>query len=198
MRNLTNTFFLVLVAGLLQTATAQSSQDASQYTFTSDTQLFIDGTSSLHDWTCEVPGTSGSFATAATESGAPFAIESGKVSVTVDDIECGKRVMNNKLKDALTINDAETIDFVLGSATVTAQDGNAFTLAIAGDLSIAGTTQAVDLTAEGTMQDGTIRFEGSHTMLQTDFGVDPPTALLGRLKTGDEVTVRFVVTATPN
>jgi len=54
------------------------------------------------------------------------------------------------------------------------------------------------LTAEGTMQDGTIRFEGSHTMLQTDFGVDPPTALLGRLKTGDEVTVRFVVTATPN
>lgn len=198
MRLLTNIFFVVLVAALVQAASAQSSQDAPQYSFTSDTQLFIDGTSSLHDWTCDVPGATGGFTTAAAEAGALFAIEAGTVSVKVEDIECGKRIMNNKLEDALTANDAETIDFVLDTATVSAQEGNAFTLDLTGNLTIAGATQAVELTAEGTMQDGTIQFQGSHTMLQTDFGIDPPTALLGRLKTGDEVTVRFVVTATPN
>jgi len=198
MKLLKNTFFLVLVAGLLQTASAQSSQDTSQYSFTSDTQLYIDGTSSLHDWTCDVPGATGGFTTAASEADASFAITGGSVSVRVEDIECHKGTMNKKVKKALTINDAETIDFELGSAIVSAQSGNAFSLDITGNLTIAGTTQAVEMTASGTMQDGKVQFEGSHTMLQTDYGVDPPTALLGRLKTGDEVTVRFVVTATPN
>jgi hypothetical protein len=31
----------------------------------------------------------------------------------------------------------------------------------------------------------------------TDFGIDPPTALLGTLKTRDEVTVYFDVTVSP-
>jgi polyisoprenoid-binding protein YceI len=198
MRHTKNTFLLVLVAGLLQTASAQSSQDVSQYSFTSDTQLFIDGTSSVHDWTCEVPDATGAFTTATSEADAAFAITGGTVSIRVEDIDCGKRIMNNKLEDALTANDAETIDFEVASADVSAQDGNAFTLDVTGNLTIAGSTQAVELTANGTMQNGTIQFEGSHTMLQSDFGIDPPTALLGRLKTGDEVTVRFVVTATPN
>lgn len=198
MRALTSILTIVLVAGLLQPTAAQSSQDTVRYSFTSETQLFIDGTSSLHDWTCDVPSTTGGFTTAVAESSTPFTIENGSLSVRVEDIECGKGTMNKKVKEALTINDAETIDFALTSATVTGQEGSNLTLAIKGDLTIAGTTQAVELTAAGSMTNGMIHIEGSHSLLQTDYGVDPPTALLGRLKTGDEVTVRFVVIAAAN
>ena len=192
MRAITNLVLLLLVTGLLQSATAQS---GGRYTFTSETQLFIDGTSSLHDWTCEVPKSTGSFTTG---DGAPFSIAAGNVSVLVDEIECGKGTMNSKLRDALKINNAKTVAFQLGSATVTGQTGNKFALSLKGNLTIAGTSKPVTLSATGTQQNGLIRFEGKHALKQTDYGVDPPTALLGRLKTGDEVTVRFVVTAKAN
>lgn len=192
MRAITNLVLLLLVSGLLQSATAQS---GGRYTFTSETQLFIDGTSSLHDWTCEVPKSTGSFTTG---DGAPFSIAAGKVSVLVDDIECGKGTMNSKLREALKINNAKTVAFQLGSATVTGQTGNKFSLSLKGNLTIAGTSKPVTLAATGTQQNGLIRFEGKYALKQTDYGVDPPTALLGRLKTGDEVTVRFVVTSKAN
>ena len=60
MRAIAKTFLLLLVAGLQQSASAQS---RACYNFTRETQLFIDGTSCLHDWTCEVPKTTGSFTT---------------------------------------------------------------------------------------------------------------------------------------
>lgn len=192
MRAITNTIFLLLVAGLLQVASAQS---GGRYTFTSETQLFIDGTSSLHDWTCEVEKSTGSFTTG---EGAPFSIAAGTVSVLVDDIECGKGTMNSKLRDALTINNAKSVSFQLGSATVTGQEGGKFGLSLKGNLTIAGTTKPVTLAATGSQHNGMIHFEGKYALKQTDYGVDPPTALLGRLKTGDEVTVRFVVTAKAN
>ena len=199
MRTISRTLLLLLTAGLLQAqdTQAQSSMEGSRYTFTSDTHLFIDGTSSVHDWTCEVEKSTGGFVAMPGE-GTGLTITEGSVTVLVDDIECGKGTMNKKLKAALTINDAESIAFVLSAADVTAQQNGTLELALKGDLTIAGTTKPVELTAAGTQQNDVIRFEGSYSLLQTDFGVDPPTALLGRLKTGDEVTVRFVVNATTN
>jgi polyisoprenoid-binding protein YceI len=192
--------FLLLMSGSLDMTIvmAQASSDTTRYSFTGDTHLFIDGTSSLHDWTCDVPTATGGFTTTATDDGLFFAMEEGMVSINVADIECGKRVMNSKLQEALMGNGAETIDFVMDTAVVTPHGSNAFTMAISGQLTIAGTTRMVDLIAEGSLQNGVIHFEGSRSLLQSDFGVDPPTALLGRLKTGDEVTVRFVATAMSN
>jgi len=195
MRATTTTLILLLAAGLLQPLAAQSTQDASQFLFTADTQVFIDGTSSLHDWTCDVKKTTGSFAATLTEDGSAFSVESGDVAINVEDIECGKGTMNKKLKAALTINDATNISYALESVTTTALGDGAFEMALNGSLTIAGSTKPISMVATGTQADGQIRFEGSTSLLQTDYGVDPPTALLGRLKTGDEVTIRFVVIA---
>ena len=198
MRIISYAILLVLTAGLTRYATAQSSPEPTRYSFTSETQLFIDGTSSLHDWTCDIESSTGGFTTFTADESTLFSIETGFVSINVDDIECGKGTMNKKLKKALTINDAETIDFNLTSANVASDDGSALSYDLSGDLTVAGTTRPIALTATGSTNNGTVHLEGSYSLLQTDFGVDPPTALLGRLKTGDEVTIRFVVTATQN
>lgn len=198
MRAISYAILLVLTAGLTRYAMAQSSPEPTRYSFTSESQLFIDGTSSLHDWTCDIESSTGGFTTLPGNESTPFSIETGFVSIGVDDIECGKGTMNKKLKKALTINDAETIEFALASASVSTDDGTVLAFNLTGDLTIAGTTRSVDLTATGSSSDDTVLLEGSYSLLQTDFGVDPPTALLGRLKTGDEVTIRFVVTATTN
>jgi hypothetical protein len=55
----------------------------------------------------------------------------------------------------------------------------------------------MDATAKYTQNDS-VQLEGFLSLDMTDYGVDPPTAILGTLHTGDKVTVRFVVTAHPD
>jgi polyisoprenoid-binding protein YceI len=42
--------------------------------------------------------------------------------------------------------------------------------------------------------DQSITFNGSKKIKMTDFGISPPTALMGTMTTGDEVEVIFQVT----
>jgi hypothetical protein len=39
--------------------------------------------------------------------------------------------------------------------------------------------------------DGSIAVRGSVPLFMSDFGIEPPTAMLGMLKTADQVTVKF-------
>jgi len=196
MRTISKLFLFVLLAGLANSAWAQADANITKFNFTSETKIFIDGTSSLHDWTCEVTKSVGTYSTGSSASA--LAIESGQLVVNVDDIECGKRTMNKKVNKALTGNDAKSITFKLSSATATDKADQAFDLAIVGTLEIAGVTKPIELTAMGAAT-GTnqVQFEGSVSVVMSEYGVDPPTALLGTLHTGDEVTIRFAVVARP-
>jgi polyisoprenoid-binding protein YceI len=196
MRTTLKLFLFVLLAGFATNAMAQANQNASRYVFASDTQIFIDGTSTIHDWTCDVTKSSGSYAVGASAS--PTDIASGQFVVMVDDIDCGKGQMNKKMKNALTGNDAKSITFKLTSATATEKANQTFGLALAGTLEIAGVTKPIELTATGSKTgNNKVKFEGSVSLVMSEYGIDPPTALLGTLHTGDEVTIRFAVVANP-
>ncbi len=41
------------------------------------------------------------------------------------------------------------------------------------------------------LPDGTVKATGMVPIKMTDYGIKPPTAIFGRLKTGDEVKVNF-------
>ena len=47
------------------------------------------------------------------------------------------------------------------------------------------------------LPDGQFRLTGSLPLLMTDFGIDPPKAMPGTLKTGDRVVVHFDVVVAP-
>lgn len=64
-----------------------------------------------------------------------------------------------------------------------------------GNLNVAGTTKSIDLVVKGELlPNGAILFEGMKALKMTDFNVKPPTALLGVLKTGNEVFISFRIT----
>jgi len=169
----------------------QSPFSADTYTLSETTALFIDGTSSLHDWTCNVERTVGQFE-ASIQPDAGIRIDSGSLRVETADIECGKRTMNRKLRNALEVNGATSISFELTEFNPAGSDGMH---ELTGLLTVAGQSKEITIQATITTENGVTRIEGEHALLQTDFGVDPPTALLGRLKTGDEVVVRFIAVA---
>jgi polyisoprenoid-binding protein YceI len=64
-------------------------------------------------------------------------------------------------------------------------------LIINGILQIRDQSMAVQIEAQISISEHTIRIEGSHTVDMTDYGVEPPRALLGLIKTGEEVTIDF-------
>jgi len=60
-----------------------------------------------------------------------------------------------------------------------------------GTLQVAGVTREVALPLVTSTRNGALWVTGSIDLVMTDFGIEPPTALLGTIKTDAKVTVRF-------
>jgi polyisoprenoid-binding protein YceI len=118
--------------------------------------------------------------------------------VPVRSIKCGSGKMDDNLYKALKADDAPQISYILGSFDVQPGADDSYTLKTVGSLTIAGTQKTVnmDVTTK-RLADGSLRAEGELPLLMTDFGVKPPTALLGTLRTSNEVKVKFELVVGP-
>jgi len=101
--------------------------------------------------------------------------------------------MDNNLYKALNADATPEITYIM--ASFDASPGavkDTFTLHATGTLQVAGKTNniALDVTAV-RLADGTVKATGIVPIRMTDYGIKPPTAIFGRLKTGDEVKVNF-------
>ena len=199
MKTITKLIVLLMLVSLAPSAYAQANSKQVKYTFDKDSKISIDGTSTIHDWTCEVEKFDGTFTVDPLSTAKNLAISAGKLVVKIDDIECGKGAMNKKLRAALSGNKADNVTFTLASTTPKSKADGTVGLGLTGSLKIAGVSKSVemDATAKYTQND-LVQLEGFLSLDMTDYGVDPPTAILGTLHTGDKVTVRFVVTAHPD
>ena len=170
------------------------SQNAVQLTRFS---LTVKGTSNLHDWESEAKELRATGSLTITED-ALSTINSLTVEVPVKSIKSSKgSIMDGKTHKALEANKHPNISFKLSKATVN-QNGGRYDINATRALTIAGTANTVKLYVQGKKgSDGSYTFSGSKKLKMTDYKVDPPTALLGTLTTGDEVEIVFSVTLKP-
>ncbi|MCO6484374.1 MAG: YceI family protein, partial [Saprospiraceae bacterium] len=99
------------------------------------------------------------------------------------------KTMDSKTHEALKSNKNPHITFNATRVQVNGQDVTA-----TGPLSIAGQTRTVTVKGKWrAISANEIEVKGSHAMKMTDFGISPPTALLGTMKTGDGITLQFTV-----
>ncbi len=162
--------------------------------FTDSSRLYIDGTSSMHDWTCEVTEIDGSAEVRRAPNG-DVTVAAAAATVSVSSIECKNGKMNGKLRKALNAESHPVIAFRLTNATssVPSSEGRV-ALTINGKLNVAGVERDIDMPVIVSFsKDGGARFVGSLPLLMSDFGVKPPSAMLGILTTGDAITVRLDV-----
>jgi len=155
----------------------------------------VKGTSNVHEWDCsgyEVRA-SGSLTTDATGL---KTINSLYVEIPVKAIKSTKgSIMDNKMYDALRADGNPNVAYSLERVTGINKRGNGYDINTTGYLKIAGTSRKVDMYVWGQVGgDQSISFNGSKKIKMTDFGISPPTALMGTMTTGDEVEVIFQVT----
>jgi|SRR6185436_9428733 len=153
----------------------------------------IHGTSNLHDWDQKVEIVSGDGIVSWNKDGS-FDLEAINIKMDVHSIKSDKgSIMNNKTYKALKADDYPQIIFTLTKPVRSIQTkSNEKTISAKGNLTIAGVTKPVDMQVKVFMKDfEKLTFEGSQIIKMTDYGVSPPTAFFGTMKTGDEITLNF-------
>lgn len=150
----------------------------------------VKGTSNLHNWQSE---TKQAKATASLGiSGTELrSVESLVVDMPVRSIKSEKgSIMDGKTYKALAADKNPNITLRLVSAEVQGNLVNATC-----SLNIAGTTNTIDLAVKTKVNaDGSVQFTGSKKIKMTDYKVNPPTALMGALTTGNDVEIFFNLT----
>ena len=153
-----------------------------------DQHFVVKGTSSLHDWHMEA--TDGQGECVLTQTNGVMNVQKAEVKFKGEGLESGKNGMDKNAYKALKTDEFPWIEFKL-SAFEAKQEGKGL---VKGNLTIAGFTKQVTFDVETVQGTGTITVSGTTAFKLTDFKVDPPTALFGTIKTGDDVTVEFKLT----
>lgn len=156
--------------------------------------ISIHGTSTIHDWTSEVKEFSGS-ADLLSDADTLKKINTLELRIPVSSIHGDRDGMNSKTYDALKGDKFPEIRFRLIKVTNISKSH----IEATGKLTVAGSTRDIMLSVQYSQNsDGSLAFTGQKKIKMTDFNVKPPTALLGAIRSGDEITVRFKIIFTEN
>ena len=181
---------IALVAAAAMTANAQS-----RATLAPASKMWIEGTSNVHDWKVEAKDVDAQIELDAAGLAAAPAKMVKKVTLTipVKSLKSEHDKMDDNIRKALKADKNPEIIYSLTSIeAVTAETKEGFTLKAAGTLNIAGVENAITSEIVATrLADGTIKATGTVPVKMTAFQVKPPTAMLGAIKCGDEVKVKF-------
>ena len=163
------------------------------YTVDAQSRFRIDGTSTVGRYSCAAGAVAGA---ADVPPAGPVTAE---VTVGVGSFDCGQSRMNRDFRRALHAEGHPEIRFDLDRAEVLAAETRAgawVPVRATGRLRLAGVERAVTIAAEGQrMGRGRVRLRGQHPMRMTDFGVDPPSGMLGMVRAHDRIVVGFDLTA---
>ncbi|WP_175402724.1 YceI family protein [Mangrovivirga cuniculi] len=155
--------------------------------------LSIFGTSSLHDWEIEANTLQGS-ANFDVSEGIVKDINNLTFEVVVKSLKSGKSGMDNNTYDALEAKNHDKITFKLKEVNkITPLSGGKCKIEASGVLTIAGNARNVKMTVTADASGSKVNIKGSYSMKMTSFDIDPPTAVFGTIKTGDEVKIEFNV-----
>ena len=179
-------------------ALAAFAASAEKFLGTSGSVVRVEGTSTLHAWTMESPSITGQINAPTPDNwNAPA---KAVVTIPVTSIKSEHAKMDKLMADALKAKSHPEIKFEMTSATPRSANGNAFVLETKGKLTIAGVTREIAFDVQGSRgADGKYTLAGQAPIKMTQFGIKPPTAMMGTIRTGDDVkvTFRWVVAPAP-
>jgi polyisoprenoid-binding protein YceI len=185
---------LLTLTTAMTVALGASAAAQTKMTLRPESKVAVAGGSNVHDWSCKATGFSAAIEIDTASAAKP--IGSAVVTIPTKSLRCGKDKMDENTWKALKADQFQEIRYELTDYTLDAAKSTAegFLAITKGKLTVAGTTKEIEMPVAATrMADGQMKGEGKIQMLMTDVGIKPPTALLGTLRTKNEITITFEV-----
>lgn len=152
--------------------------------------ITINGTSSLHDWEEKVEKFDVNLNLTFREKEIS-AIDMVSLTCKTVSITSDNSIMTHKTHNALQVEKYPEIIFKLVSVDHLTSKNGSFSGTLVGDIILAGVTKRIQLTFAGIHAGNKITIKGSKELNMNDFKIKPPTAMMGTLKTGEQITVSF-------
>ena len=157
--------------------------------------LLVSGTSTMHDWSMRSAKAECTAIFDFNAAGQISGIDNLTFTTPANALKSEHSSMDNNAYKALKTDKAPEITYTLTSVNVTPGTGGAATVTCVGKLTIAGATRDAQVIAVCKPNaDNTISVSGAEKISMKDFSIDPPTFMLGTIKTGNDITLAFNLT----
>ena len=157
-----------------------------------ESTIKIMGTSTLHDWTSIAEKSEANIIFNNYED-----VEIERLILVIEVVSVkntkGHGLMDKLTRKALKADDFPNITYVFTRAETISNLEKVLKVRLLGNLTIAGKTNSVSVLTTINKSGTSVILTGIHKLKMTDYGVKPPKALLGTVKTGDEITIDFSI-----
>jgi len=173
--------FIMTLLGITSFVSAQKT-----YSLDAKSTFSVSGTSTLHDW--EMKSSSGTGTASFTIVNSKLTdIEAISITLLAESIKSEKKSMDKVAYKTLKTDTQKNIKYVLKSA----EKVNENTWTLTGIYSIAGVAKELKTTVKANYVNGLINLQGTNKITFTQFGMKSPTAMLGAISTGEDLTLNF-------
>ncbi len=164
-----------------------------------DSRLYLTGDSTLHPYgststltqvTAVLSSVSTSTALMDVARQAPF--QKFEVTVPVQGLKSGDSGLDKNLYKAMKVTQYPEIYFVLDHYEKQPEiPDSPLSFKASGRLTIAGVHKDIVLTGKAQPHNGVLLVEGQYDLRMSDYGIKPPTLLLGAIRVADPVVIHF-------
>tara|TARA_R110000868_G_scaffold304437_15_gene565218 strand:- start:18089 stop:18682 length:594 start_codon:yes stop_codon:yes gene_type:complete len=190
-----NIIFTILSALLLclisSSASARQINEAESIIL-EGSKLRINGTSNVTDFECIYSSRISSDTLHQTITyGDSLFITGDSIKLSSSSFDCGKRAINRDLQKTLKSDEFPFLE--IGLVSIEIADSVPFETKISVTIAGVSRNELVEI-SEFSSSKNSISFAGESSILLTNFGLTPPTALFGLVKVGDEIKISFDLT----
>ena len=161
-------------------------------------RLWVAGTSTVRSFECQAGSFDAKLASTGTDAVAAVlagekAVSDVVVTVPVNKLDCRNGTMNEHLRKALKAAQHPTVVFRVGGYDLM-RSPNGVAVTLNGTLTLGGVEKPITGNAQATPgENGTLLVSGTREVRMTEFGLKPPTLMLGTLKVDERINVGFDV-----
>jgi len=163
-----------------------------------ESRLWVAGTSTVRAFQCQAGAfdakveSSGADAVAAVLAGEK-AVSTVEVTVPAEKLDCRNGTMNDHMRKAIKAKEFPTVVFRATSYDL-ARTSESVGVTLNGSLTLGGVEKPITVQAQARPgADGMLDVSGTREIRMTEFGLKPPTLMLGTMKVDEKITVGFEV-----
>jgi polyisoprenoid-binding protein YceI len=168
---------------------------ASAASFSPSGSLKVEGDSTLHKWSLDA--TSMTMVVDADPAALSQAVKAGAVKtmelrISVAGLRSGESGLDKNMRKAMDADKYPEVSYKLERYELAPAGADGTVVAkTTGQLTIAGQTRPVTMDVEFRFGPDGAKAKGSYNLKMSDYGIKPPTLMLGTIKVRDPVTIRF-------